>query len=164
MVNSYYGIYQAERGKSAAEIRVADAQLGGLAAELGQLGSAFAAPVPRGTPVAAQAAAGLVPGRIGCRMRAGPSPLTAVPRPQENGKRKYMAPVQWRDATVGGQDTTAAEPGSAVHGGSGAVLRRVPAGRGAGEGDVPGMPGQAGLPRQARWSAGSPGASGAASC
>ena len=34
MVNSYYGIYQAERGKTAAEIRAADAQVGGLAAEL----------------------------------------------------------------------------------------------------------------------------------
>jgi len=45
MINSYYGIYQAERGKTAAEIRAADAQLGGLAAELGQLGSALAAPV-----------------------------------------------------------------------------------------------------------------------
>jgi len=45
MVNSYYGIYQAERGKTAAEIRAADAQLGGWAAELGQLGSAFAVPV-----------------------------------------------------------------------------------------------------------------------
>lgn len=45
MVNSYYGIYQAERGKTAAEVQAADAQLGGLAAELGQLGSAFAAPV-----------------------------------------------------------------------------------------------------------------------
>ena len=56
MVNSYYGIYQAERGKTTAEIRPVDAQLGGLAAELGQLGSALAA--------------------------------------------------QWRDATVGGQDTT----------------------------------------------------------
>jgi hypothetical protein len=44
MVNSYYGIYQSERGKTAAEIRAADAQIGGLAAELGQLGSAFAAP------------------------------------------------------------------------------------------------------------------------
>jgi hypothetical protein len=44
MVNSYYGIYQAERGKTAAEIRAADVQLGGLAAELGQLGSALAAP------------------------------------------------------------------------------------------------------------------------
>jgi hypothetical protein len=44
MVNSYYGIYQAERGKTAAEIRAADAQLGGLAAALGQLGSALAAP------------------------------------------------------------------------------------------------------------------------
>jgi len=41
MVNSYYGIYQTERGKTAAEIRVADAQIGGLAAELGQLGSAL---------------------------------------------------------------------------------------------------------------------------
>ena len=40
MVNSYYGLYQAERGKTTAEIRAADAQLGGLAAELGQLGSA----------------------------------------------------------------------------------------------------------------------------
>jgi hypothetical protein len=44
MVNSYYGIYQAERGKTATEIRVADAELGGWAAELGQLGSVFAAP------------------------------------------------------------------------------------------------------------------------
>jgi len=39
-------------------------------------------------------------------MRAGPSPLTAVPRPRENGDQGVMAPVQWRDATVGGQDTT----------------------------------------------------------
>jgi hypothetical protein len=44
MVNSYYGIYQAERGKTAAEIRATDAQLGGWAAELGQIGSALAAP------------------------------------------------------------------------------------------------------------------------
>ena len=44
MVNSYYGIYQAERGKTAAEIRAIDAQNGGLAAALGQLGSALAAP------------------------------------------------------------------------------------------------------------------------
>ena len=44
MVNSYYGIYQAERGKTAAEIRVIDAQNGALAAALGQLGSALAAP------------------------------------------------------------------------------------------------------------------------
>jgi WhiB family transcriptional regulator, redox-sensing transcriptional regulator len=29
MVNSYYGIYQAERGKTAAGIRAAEAQLGG---------------------------------------------------------------------------------------------------------------------------------------
>lgn len=69
MVNSYYGIYQAERGKTTAEIRAADAQVGGLAAELG-------------------------------------SPLTTVPRPRENGEQEVMAPVQWRDATVGGQDTT----------------------------------------------------------
>jgi hypothetical protein len=45
MVNSYYGIYQAERGKTAAEIRAADAQRGALAAELGGLAAAFAAPV-----------------------------------------------------------------------------------------------------------------------
>jgi len=45
MVNSYYGIYQAERSKTVAEVRAADAQLGGWAAELGQLGSALAAPV-----------------------------------------------------------------------------------------------------------------------
>ena len=60
MVNSYYGIYQAERGKTAA----------------------------------------------GIRMTAGPSPLTTVPQPRENGERKVMAPMQWRDATVGGQETT----------------------------------------------------------
>src|ERR1700751_1042175 len=34
MVNSYYDIYQAERGKATAEIRAVDAQLGGLAAEV----------------------------------------------------------------------------------------------------------------------------------
>ena len=45
MVNSYYGIYQAERSKTAAEVRAADVQLGGWAAGLGQLGSALAAPV-----------------------------------------------------------------------------------------------------------------------
>ena len=45
MVNSYYGIYQAERSKTRAEVRAADAGLGGLAAELGQLGSALAGPV-----------------------------------------------------------------------------------------------------------------------
>ena len=44
MVNSYYGIYQAERSKTVAEIRAADVQLGGWAAELGQLGLALAAP------------------------------------------------------------------------------------------------------------------------
>ena len=78
MVNSYYGIYQAERGKTTAEIRAVDAQLGGLATELGQLGSALAAP----------------------------SPLTTVPRPREEGEQEVMAPMQWRDATIGGQDTT----------------------------------------------------------
>jgi WhiB family redox-sensing transcriptional regulator len=50
MDNSYYGIYQAERGKTMAAIRAVDAQLGGLVAEV-------------------------------------------------------TAPVQRRDATVGGQDT-----------------------------------------------------------
>ncbi len=45
MVNSYYAIYQAERRKTAAEIRAADALRGGLAAEFGQLGSGLAAPV-----------------------------------------------------------------------------------------------------------------------
>ena len=38
-------------------------------------------------------------------MRTGPSPLTPVPWPPEAGKREEMAPVQWREATVGGQDT-----------------------------------------------------------
>lgn len=47
-----------------------------------------------------------VPGRTGGRMRAGPSPLTTVPQPRENGEREVMAQMQWRDATVGGQDTT----------------------------------------------------------
>ena len=60
MVNSYYGIYQAERGKTATEIRLA-----------------------------------------------GPSPLITVPRPLENGEQEMMiAPMQWRDATVSGQDST----------------------------------------------------------
>jgi WhiB family redox-sensing transcriptional regulator len=38
-------------------------------------------------------------------MRAGPSPLTTVPRPTENGEQE-MTLMEWRDATVGGQDTT----------------------------------------------------------
>jgi hypothetical protein len=45
MINSYYNIYEAERGKTAAEIRAADAQLGAMAAKLGQFGWALAAPV-----------------------------------------------------------------------------------------------------------------------
>ena len=44
MVISYSGIYQAERGKTAAEIRAGDAQRGEFVAALGQLGSALAAP------------------------------------------------------------------------------------------------------------------------
>jgi hypothetical protein len=44
MVNSYYGIYEAERVKTVTEIRAADAEIGGWAAELGQLGSALVAP------------------------------------------------------------------------------------------------------------------------
>jgi WhiB family transcriptional regulator, redox-sensing transcriptional regulator len=38
-------------------------------------------------------------------MRASLSPLATVPRPAENGEQEAMAPVQWRDATVGGPDT-----------------------------------------------------------
>jgi WhiB family transcriptional regulator, redox-sensing transcriptional regulator len=37
-------------------------------------------------------------------MSASLSPLTTVPRPAENGEQVAMAPVQWRDATVGGPD------------------------------------------------------------
>ena len=72
MVNSYYGVYQAERGKTTAEIRAADR----------------------------------VPGRTGRRIRAGSSSLTTVPWPPEDGEQEVTAPMQWRDATVGGQDTT----------------------------------------------------------
>jgi WhiB family transcriptional regulator, redox-sensing transcriptional regulator len=67
MVNSYYGVYQAERGKTTTEIRAAD--------------------------------------RVSGRTGVGSSPLTTVPSP-ENGEQEVMAPMQWRDATVGGQDTT----------------------------------------------------------
>jgi hypothetical protein len=45
MVNSYYGIYQAERGKTSAELRAADAQIGEVAAQLGELSSTLATPV-----------------------------------------------------------------------------------------------------------------------
>lgn len=44
MVNLYYGIYQAERGKTAAELRAADTQVGEFVAELAQLGSVLARP------------------------------------------------------------------------------------------------------------------------
>ena len=43
MVNSYYGIYQAERCKTASETLAVDAQIGSLAAAFGQLGSSLAA-------------------------------------------------------------------------------------------------------------------------
>jgi len=39
-------------------------------------------------------------------MKTGPAPLTTVPRPPENGDQEVMTPMQWRDVTVGGQDTT----------------------------------------------------------
>ena len=39
-------------------------------------------------------------------MRAGPSPLTVVPRPPEDGEQEVIVPMQWRYATVGGPDTT----------------------------------------------------------
>jgi WhiB family transcriptional regulator, redox-sensing transcriptional regulator len=45
-------------------------------------------------------------------MRAGLAPLITVLRPpengerRENGEREVIAPMQWRDATVGEQDTT----------------------------------------------------------
>jgi WhiB family transcriptional regulator, redox-sensing transcriptional regulator len=39
-------------------------------------------------------------------MRAGPSPLITVPRPSENGEQEVMTLMQWRDAAVGGQDST----------------------------------------------------------
>lgn len=45
MVNLSYTVYQAERGKTAAELRAADVQLGEFAAEAGQLGATLAAPV-----------------------------------------------------------------------------------------------------------------------
>ena len=45
MVNLYYNIYQAERGKTAAEVHAADVQVGEFAAGLAQFGSAIAAPV-----------------------------------------------------------------------------------------------------------------------
>ena len=72
MVNSYYVIYQAERGKTAAELRAADAQLGEVAAQLGELGSALAAPVrtvrrsllSRRSPVASAACTALAAGPL----------------------------------------------------------------------------------------------------
>ena len=39
-------------------------------------------------------------------MMAGSSPVTTVPRPREHGERELVVPVQWREATVGGQDST----------------------------------------------------------
>ena len=83
MVSYYYGIYQAERGKTAAEIRAADAQLGGLTAELSELGSGLAAPVravrrslSRQRPAAPN------------RMRAGLSPLTTRPGRRRTGNTR----------------------------------------------------------------------------
>ena len=39
-------------------------------------------------------------------MRTGPSPLTTVPQPLEDGEQEVMVPMQWRDATVGRPDTS----------------------------------------------------------
>jgi WhiB family redox-sensing transcriptional regulator len=39
-------------------------------------------------------------------MTAGLSPVLAVPWPPQNGEREVMAPMPWREATVGGPDTT----------------------------------------------------------
>jgi hypothetical protein len=44
MAYQYYGIYQAERGKTAAERRMADARAGELASGLAQLTSMLAGP------------------------------------------------------------------------------------------------------------------------
>ena len=33
-------------------------------------------------------------------------PLTTVPRPPENGEQEVVAPVQWRDVIISGQDST----------------------------------------------------------
>jgi hypothetical protein len=44
MTYQYYGIYQAERGKTAAELRRADAQIGELASGLGRFTSMLAGP------------------------------------------------------------------------------------------------------------------------
>jgi hypothetical protein len=44
MLNSYSTIYQAEREKTTAEFRAADAQIGQFASGLGQFRSALAAP------------------------------------------------------------------------------------------------------------------------
>ncbi len=80
MVSSYYGIYQAERGKTAVEIRLADAQLGGLAAcSIGSADAGWAART---------------------------SPLITVPRPLENGEQEVLESTQWRDVAIGGQDPT----------------------------------------------------------
>ena len=107
--------------------------------------------------------AGRVPGRTGRRMRADPSPLTTVPRPREDGEQEVMAPMQWRDVTVGGQDTTGlslnlpcTEDPELFFAESPQDVEQAKAMcRDAG----PGWPARPG-----RWSAGSPGASGAASC
>ena len=44
MTYQYYGIYQAERGKTSAELRAADAQIGELASGIGRLTSMLAGP------------------------------------------------------------------------------------------------------------------------
>jgi hypothetical protein len=44
MINTYYGIYQAERCKTSAELRAADAQIGEFAAGLARLSSTLAFP------------------------------------------------------------------------------------------------------------------------
>jgi len=56
------------------------------------------------TAIACPAGPGPFVVQAGPRWHTGPSPLTTVPRPTENGERQVLAPTQWRD-TIGGQDT-----------------------------------------------------------
>jgi hypothetical protein len=77
MVNRYYSIYQAERGKTRAELRAADAQIGEFVAELAQLGSTLATPVRAVRRSLRRWRPAELPDRARCRVKGSPSSSTA---------------------------------------------------------------------------------------
>jgi hypothetical protein len=98
MVNRYDSIYHAERSKTTAELRAADAQIGEFVAQAAQLGSTLATPVRAVRRSLRRWRPADLPDRARCRVRAARhrrpqtadrwprAHITGVPREPENGE------------------------------------------------------------------------------